>query len=81
MKKTLIIALAFILPMTSCKKWLDQPPTGNLREDLFNNASDAQETLNSCYDALANLFDGRIQSVSELLTENLNQPNTNNDLR
>jgi hypothetical protein len=81
MKKLLIIALAFIVPMTSCKKWLDQPPTGNLREDLFNNASDAQETLNSCYDALANLFDGRIQSVSELLTENLNQPNTNNDLR
>ena len=67
--------------MVSCKKWLDQPPTGNLREDLFNTAGDAQETLNSCYDALANLYDGRIQNISELLSDNLNQPNTNNDLR
>jgi len=81
MKKILILAFCFTLPLVSCKKWLDQPPTGNLREDLFNNASDAQETLNSCYDALANLYDGRIQSISELLSDNLNQPNTNNDLR
>jgi hypothetical protein len=81
MKKTLIIAMLFALPMVSCKKWLDQPPTGSLREDLFNTASDAQETLNSCYDALAYLYDGRIQSVSELLSDNLTQPNTNNDLR
>ncbi len=81
MRKTIIIALLFTLPMVSCKKWLDQPPTGSLREDLFNTAGDAQETLNSCYDALANLYDGRIQSVSELLSENLSQPNTNNDLR
>ena len=81
MKKILILALCFSLPLVSCKKWLDQPPTGNLREDLFNTAEDAQETLNSCYDALANLYDGRIQNISELLSDNLNQPNTNNDLR
>jgi|694.fasta_scaffold18160_4 hypothetical protein len=81
MKKILTIALLFTLPLVSCKKWLDQPPTGSLREDLFNTAGDAQETLNSCYDALANLYDGRIQSVSELLSDNLSQPTTNNDLR
>jgi starch-binding outer membrane protein, SusD/RagB family len=81
MKKILILAICFSLPLVSCKKWLDQPPIGNLREDLFNTADDAQETLNSCYDALANLYDGRIQNVSELLSDNLNQPNTNNDLR
>jgi starch-binding outer membrane protein, SusD/RagB family len=81
MKKIITIALLFTLPLVSCKKWLDQPPTGSLREDLFNTASDAQETLNSCYDALANLYDGRIQSISELLSDNLLQPNTNNDLR
>lgn len=81
MKKIIILALCFTLPLVSCKKWLDQPPTGNLREDLFNTADDAQETLNSCYDALANLYDGRIQNISELLSDNLNQPNTNNDLR
>ncbi len=81
MKKILILAFCFTLPLVSCKKWLDQPPTGNLREDLFNTAGDAQETLNSCYDALANLYDGRIQNISELLGDNLNQPNTNNDLR
>jgi hypothetical protein len=81
MKKILILAFCFTLPLVSCNKWLDQPPTGNLREDLFNTADDAQETLNSCYDALANLYDGRIQNISELLSDNLNQPNTNNDLR
>jgi len=81
MKKIFILAFCFTLPLVSCNKWLDQPPTGNLREDLFNTAQDAQETLNSCYDALANLYDGRIQNISELLSDNLNQPNTNNDLR
>jgi hypothetical protein len=81
MKKILILAFCFSFPLVSCNKWLDQPPTGNLREDLFNTADDAQETLNSCYDALANLYDGRIQNISELLSDNLNQPNTNNDLR
>jgi hypothetical protein len=81
MKKILILAFCFTLPLVSCKKWLDQPPQGNLREDLFNTAQDAQETLNSCYDALANLYDGRIQSISELLSDNLVQPNSNNDLR
>jgi hypothetical protein len=81
MKKIFILAFCFALPLVSCNKWLDQPPTGNLREDLFNTAEDAQETLNSCYDALANLYDGRIQSISELLSDNINQPNTNNDLR
>jgi hypothetical protein len=81
MKKIFILALCFTLPLVSCNKWLEQPPSGNLREDLFNTAQDAQETLNSCYDALANLYDGRIQNISELLSDNLNQPNTNNDLR
>lgn len=81
MKKILAIILLAGLGLSSCKKWLDQPPTGALREDLFNTANDAQETLNSCYDALANLYDGRIQSISELLSDNLQQPNTNNDLR
>lgn len=81
MKKILSLVLLAGLGLSSCKKWLDQPPTGALREDLFNTASDAQETLNSCYDALANLYDGRIQSISELLSDNLVQPNTNNDLR
>ncbi len=81
MKKILILAVIVSIGFSSCKKWLDQPPVGALREDLFNTSSDAQETLNSCYDALANLYDGRIQSISELLTDNITQPNTNNDLR
>ncbi len=81
MKKIFTLILLVSIGLGSCKKWLDQPPTGSLREDLFNTASDAQETLNSCYDALANLYDGRIQSMSELLSDNLNQPNTNNDLK
>jgi hypothetical protein len=81
MKKILIIALVLSAGLSSCKKWLDQPPVGSLREDLFTNASDAQQTLNSCYDALANLFDGRIQAASELLSDNLNQPPNNNDMK
>jgi tetratricopeptide (TPR) repeat protein len=81
MKKILAVILLAGIGLGSCKKWLDQPPIGALRSDLFNTANDAQETLNSCYDALANLYDGRIQSISELLSDNLQQPNTNNDLR
>jgi hypothetical protein len=81
MKKILPLFLFLSIGFGSCKKWLDQPPTGALREDLFNTSSDARETLNSCYDALANLYDGRIQTMSELLSDNLNQPNTNNDLK
>jgi starch-binding outer membrane protein, SusD/RagB family len=81
MKKIYILILLAALPFASCKKFLDVPPKGNLREDLFTNASDAQQTLNSCYDALANLYDGRIQNINELLTDNLNVPNSNNDLR
>lgn len=76
-----MLAVISSIGFSSCKKWLDQPPIGALREDLFNTPSDAQQTLNSCYDALANLYDGRIQSISELLSDNISQPNTNNDLK
>lgn len=78
---TFLIAILAMSPLVSCKKWLDYPPEGSLREDLFNTASDAQETLNSCYDALANTFNGRIQAISELLSDNLQQPNADNDLK
>ena len=81
MKKIYILILLASLPFASCKKFLDQAPEGNLRENLFTNASDAQQTLNSCYDALANLYDGRIQGMFELLSDNLNIPNSNNDLK
>ena len=81
MKKILILVVLCSIGFSSCKKWLDQPPVGALRSDLFNTSSDAHQTLNSCYDALANLYDGRIQSIAELLTDNITQPNTNNDLR
>lgn len=73
-----IVALA--LGVTSCNKLLEYPPSGAiLAEDALKTPDDAQRLLNSCYDVLANVFDGSYQNISELLSDNLNTPTANTD--
>lgn len=67
--------------LSSCDKMLEYDPGDVvLAEDALQTPDDAQRLLNSNYDVLANLYNGRIQAVAELMTENLSIPNNNNDL-
>ena len=45
-----------------------------LAEDAINTADDLQRMLNSNYDVLANVLNGRQQSIAELLTNNMARP-------
>lgn len=76
MKKYIIIAASIItLGLVSCEKMLNYPPNGAiLAEDALKTPEDAQKLLNSCYDVMANVFDGSYQNLSELLSNNLATP-------
>lgn len=64
-----------------CKKWLEVPPENVVLDvDALKTPDDAQRLLNSCYDVLGNVFDGRVQNIAELLTDNLEQPLNNLEL-
>jgi hypothetical protein len=77
MKKYIIIAASLItLGLVSCEKMLNYPPTGAiLAEDALKTPEDAQKLLNSCYDVMANVFDGSYQNLAELMSNNLASPN------
>lgn len=76
MKKYIIITASIItLGLMSCEKMLNYPPNGAiLAEDALKTPEDAQKLLNSCYDVMANVFDGSYQNLSELLSNNLATP-------
>ncbi len=80
---TYIIGIAFLaFGIQSCDKMLDlQPDDVVLAEDALQTPEDLQRLLNSCYDVLGNLYDGRVQIMSELQSDNLAIPNNNNDYR
>lgn len=70
------------LSATSCKKFMEFKPEGEtLAEDALQNADDMQMLLNSCYDVMANTWNGRAQVLNELLGPNLIQPLNNDDLK
>ncbi len=77
MKKYIIIAASIAtLGLVSCEKMLNYPPNGAiLAEDALKTPADAQKLLNSCYDVMANVFDGSYQNLAELLSNNLATPN------
>ena len=75
-----IIFTAIILGLVSCDNLLEfEPGDVILAEDALQTQDDIQRLLNSNYDVLGNLYDGRTQVLSELLTENLAFPDDNND--
>jgi hypothetical protein len=72
---------ASLVVLTSCDKMLEYDPGDVIiAEDALRTPDDAQRLLNSNYDVLANLYNGRVQAVAELMTDNLSLPNNNNDL-
>ena len=69
------LALSLGLLVTGCDKQLEfEPGDVILAEDAINTADDLQRMLNSNYDVLANLLNGRQQSIAELLTNNMARP-------
>lgn len=82
--KKLNLKLAFILLLfvigfnTACSDLLEQKPRDTgvniLPEDAVRTASDLQEVLISAYDVLANTFNGNIQNLPTLLTDDLARP-------
>lgn len=72
---------ASLVMLTSCDKMLEYDPGDVIiAEDALRTPQDAQRLLNSNYDVLANLYNGRVQAAAELMTDNLSIPNNNNDL-
>ena len=77
-----MVALAFALPLlfVSCDKQLEfEPGDVILAEDAIQTPDDLQRMLNSNYDVLANLLNGRQQSIAELLTNNMARPYSSSD--
>jgi tetratricopeptide (TPR) repeat protein len=76
MKKYIVISISILtLGFVSCDKMLNYQPDGAiLAEDALKTPDDAQRLLNSCYDVMANVFDGSYQNLAELLSNNLATP-------
>ncbi len=67
--------LGCTVALTGCDRMLEfEPGDVILAEDAINNADDLQRMLNSNYDVLANVLNGRQQSIAELLTDNMARP-------
>lgn len=83
MKRTLIIAVSALgILAASCSDQLEFEPRDNqiLVDDALQTKEDYQALLNSCYDVLANTFNGRSQKFSFVMGDNAAQPNANDDL-
>jgi hypothetical protein len=60
----------------SCKESLEFELEGDQIEidEALNSPENIQALLNSCYDIFANIMNGRVQNIHELLGDNLSQP-------
>ena len=74
--------LVFIsLGLGSCS-WLDEDVDRFITEEqALETPEDFEALLNSCYDVLANLYDGDIKIINEMRGDNLGQPNANLDYK
>ncbi|GAB1448570.1 MAG: RagB/SusD family nutrient uptake outer membrane protein [Bacteroidia bacterium] len=74
MKKYIVILVALV-SLSSCRKWLEVYPEGvQLEEEAIKSQDDMVKLLNSCYDAMANQYNGQVQLFNELLGDNLEKP-------
>ena len=84
MKKSIstIAIVGGLLLSTGCEKILETPLQGaDLTEaEALQSKQDVLDLLQSCYDVTANVYNGRIQYVGELLSDNLTEPTINEDL-
>ena len=70
-----VVTVSLGIGLSGCDKMLEfEPGDVILAEDAINTADDLQRMLNSNYDVLANLLNGRQQSIAELLTNNMARP-------
>jgi starch-binding outer membrane protein, SusD/RagB family len=65
-----LLSLMLLTGLTSCKKFLEIPPEGEVpTEDALTTPRDVQLLLNSCYDVLrsAKFLGGKIRNLSDLM--------------
>ena len=75
------ILVAAALTLGGCR-WLEvNPEQFILADDALETPDDLQALLISCYDVMANLYDGDVQLMNELRGDNTNKPLSNNDLK
>lgn len=79
LKFALPALLVGMLSFSSCEKMLEIRPEGVLlAEDALKTPEDMQKLLNSCYDALANQFNGSVQLFNDLLSDDIEKPYIDN---
>lgn len=80
--KFLFFLFAGLLVTTGCEKRLELKADNQIAslDELITSGEDAERVLTSAYDVMANVFDGDIQTIAELLSDNAGLT-TNNDLR
>jgi len=84
MKKLALAIVLGAIALGSCNKLTEFGPANDsvvLAENALETPEDLQALLNSCYDVLANAFDGRTQNLSELISDNLDEPKNNLDFQ
>lgn len=68
----LLVAFAALFALNACVKINEEvPETLFVEDDAIRTPQDVQNLLNSCYDALANALNGKSQSFSDLMSDDL----------
>ena len=82
MKKIKFLLIpALLLSAMACQDYLELEQTGDTisEENALQTQQDYEELLWSCYDVIANTYDGRMQILFDLLSDDLAAPNSNAD--
>ncbi|MGY6560786.1 MAG: RagB/SusD family nutrient uptake outer membrane protein [Luteibaculaceae bacterium] len=73
-------AITTLFSFSSCDALLEfEPGSEVLADEAIRNADDLQALLNSCYDVVANTYNGNMQNMNELMSDNLARPLNNED--
>lgn len=84
MKKSIsyILIAGGLLLSSGCEDMLETELQGSAltEEEALQSKQDVLAMLQSCYDVTANVYNGRIQYLGELLGDNLIEPTVNEDL-
>ncbi|MGE9311882.1 RagB/SusD family nutrient uptake outer membrane protein [Niabella sp. CJ426] len=73
--KIFFLLPAFVIVFTSCSKFLERPPEGNVEEsEALKTEDDVKKLLNGCYRqiGISNMYNGQLQATAELLGDALN---------
>ncbi len=83
-KKIIYISSLFlgVVSLSACEKMLEIKPEGVLLADeAVRTPEDLQKLLNSCYDALANQYNGTVQLFNDLMSDDVEKPFDGNEFR